>query len=104
LTDVRPAKRLFELGRVSATPTAMPPIEKLAVDSGFEPAEVILHMLHRHQTGDWGDVDRDDARANDLAVKNGERILSSYSASGVTIWVITEADRSHTTLLLPEDY
>ena len=55
--------------------------------------------------GDRGDVSPDDARENELSVREGFRILSSYRlASGVTVWIITEADRSATTLLLPEDY
>ena len=60
----------------------------------------------RHaRTGDWGNGLLDDARENELSVRVGFRIMSSYwLASGVTVWIITEADRSATTLLLPEDY
>lgn len=61
--------------------------------------------LNRYITGDWGDVPESDARANDQSVKNGDRILGSYkSADGIKFWIITEADRSYTTILLPEDY
>ena len=61
--------------------------------------------LTRHQSGDWGEVCESDRRANNTAVKNDERILSAYTSSiGDKFWVITEADRSYTTVLLPEDY
>jgi len=62
--------------------------------------------LTRHFMGDWGDCDEEDRAANDWACKNGERVLSVYHAaeSGVTFWIITEADRSVTTILLPEEY
>jgi hypothetical protein len=59
----------------------------------------------RHLAGDWGDVDRADAAANDEALQLGERILSVYRLRGcATIWIITEADRSATTILLPSEY
>jgi len=62
-------------------------------------------VLRRHLAGDWGDCDPEDAAANDLALKEGERLLSVYhTAEKVRFWVITEADRSATTVLLPEDY
>ena len=61
--------------------------------------------MHRHESGDWGDVTDSDRRSNDAAVKHDERILSSYqSIDGVKFWIITEWDRSATTVLLPEDY
>jgi hypothetical protein len=61
--------------------------------------------LQRHQAGDWGDVDNHDRLANDHALKNGSRLFSVYhSADGVKFWIITEADRSLTTVLLPRDY
>jgi hypothetical protein len=64
----------------------------------------ILALIKRHATGDWGDVDAEDGKANDEALKNGGRLLSAYTVKGVKVWVITEADRSSTTLLLPQDY
>ena len=69
----------------------------------------VLDYLARHQQGDWGDLDSHDLKANELALKEGSRILSAYHfqpAIGVSIkiWVITEADRSVTTALLPEEY
>jgi len=67
--------------------------------------EDIDTALARHESGDWGNVTDSDRRANDAAVKNGERILSVYkSADGEKFWIITEWDRSATTVLLPDDY
>jgi len=66
---------------------------------------VILHALARHVTGDWGDLDEEDCRANDESVRVGSRILSAYVDPHKTrFWIITEADRSSTTILLPEEY
>ena len=88
---------LFALGRVVATPGALEAL-RLAGQSAHE-------LLQRNVSGDWGNVSPDDACENELSVREDFRILSSYRlASGVTIWVITEADRSATTLLLPEEY
>ncbi len=87
---------LFELGRVVATPGAL---------------EVVLHpdeavsLLRRHQSGDWGEVDGHDRRANNKAIKEGTRLLSAYTLpGGEKVWIITEADRSATCLLLPSEY
>jgi hypothetical protein len=90
-------KILFQLGRVVATPAALALAEDQAAD---------LHgLLARHQRGDWGDVPPEDARENKLSVREGYRIQSSYQvAPGERIWVITEGDRSVTTILLPADY
>ncbi len=61
--------------------------------------------LHRHWRGDWGEICEEDKKENDLSVEQGFRILSAYTlTTGVRIWVITEADRSATTFLLPEEY
>ncbi|MGE5612425.1 MAG: hypothetical protein ACM359_24470 [Bacillota bacterium] len=88
---------LFELGQLVATPGALAAIQQ----AGQSP----LPFLIRHQSGDWGEVDAEDAKANDAAVVQGTRILSAYRLrTGVKIWVITEADRSSTCLLLPEEY
>jgi len=85
----------FPLGSVVITPNAL---------GQLAPADIQLG-LHRHQAGDWGELCADDRRENDRALQDGTRLLSSYrSAGGVTFWIITEADRSSTTLLLPEDY
>jgi len=65
----------------------------------------IVTGLTRHVTGDWGDLDADDRQENDRALKVGCRLLSAYrSACGIRFWIITEHDRSCTTVLLPEDY
>ena len=86
----------FELGRVVATPAALEALEV----SGVSPSR----LLARQQSGDWGEVPRDDARENERSVKHGFRILSSYPAGDDRIWIITEADRSSTCLLLPSEY
>ena len=87
----------FSLGRVVATPGALAALDKCR-------EEAATYLL-RHAQGDWGDLDREDARANDAALVDGTRLLSSYrTTAGVKLWLITEADRSATTLLLPEEY
>ncbi len=89
---------LFTLGQVVATPGAL---SALAVAS-VEP----LELLRRHVTGDWGVLSPGDARENARSVKHGWRILSSYplGENGEKVWILTEADRSATTLLRPEEY
>lgn len=90
-------KPKFPLGQVVATPGALEALE--------ESAQSPLDFLHRHVAGDWGLVDKDDQAANDVALQEGSRILSAYKTlKGVKIWVITEADRSSTCILLPEEY
>ena len=85
----------FRLGRIVSTPHAL---EFLTHDD-------ILTSISRHQAGDWGDVDEHDRQENELSLHKGFRLLSVYhSAKGVRFWIITEADRSVTTVLLPEDY
>lgn len=70
----------------------------------LHPADIPL-ALSRHIAGDWGDVNEADRRENDLSVENGLRLLSAYrDRKGTKFWIITEADRSATTVLLPEDY
>lgn len=62
-------------------------------------------FIHRHQSGDWGDVCEEDKQANEMALANSSRLLSAYhTRTGVKLWVITEWDRSATTVLLPEEY
>jgi hypothetical protein len=85
----------FKLGRIVATPNALNRISN----------EDILLAIQRHQAGDWGDVHEEDSAANNQALIEGTRILSIYHAkNGIKFWLITEADRSVTTVLLPEDY
>jgi hypothetical protein len=86
---------LFELGLMTATAGA------LAVLTPEEP----FHLFARHASGDWGEVPAEDARENELSVERGFRVVSAYTTiSGARVWVITEADRSATTILLPEEY
>ena len=88
---------LFPLGKVLITPGAL---DVLGDDTGDA-----LLLLYRHATGDWGDVCAEDAKENDLSVRNGFRILSAYTLrDGTRLWLITEADRSATTILLPSEY
>ena len=88
---------LFSLGQTVATPGAL---------EAIEPAEeTASQLLARHQSGDWGEVPPEDAAENELSVKQGFRILSAYTLStGVKVWIISEADRSATTILLPAEY
>ncbi|WP_166831591.1 hypothetical protein [Thalassoroseus pseudoceratinae] len=91
-------RQLFPLGQVVATPDALAALE--------EANESALPLLSRHQHGDWGDLCDEDRQLNDEAVKDGSRILSSYvlEATAQKVWIITEADRSSTTILLPQNY
>jgi hypothetical protein len=74
-------------------------------DSPEGSARTALASLQRHLTGDWGELDEDDHRENELSLERGWRILSCYRLrNGTRIWIITEADRSVTTFLLPEEY
>jgi hypothetical protein len=85
-----------QLGSLVITPNAL-----AALSTGD-----VLIALRRHSRGDWGDVlGWEDRKSNDEALKTGARLLSAYrSRKGVKFWIITEADRSSTTVLLPEDY
>lgn len=84
------------LGRVVATPGAL----QLLRESGEDP----FGYLSRHASGDWGELDPHDRRENRLSLKHGWRVLSSYPVGEQKVWIITEADRSVTTILLPEEY
>ena len=87
----------FEPGQIVATPGVLEEFRA----SGEDP----LTYLVRHLNGDWGDLSADDVRENELSLEHGWRILSCYTLSnGTRIWFITEADRSATTILLPEEY
>lgn len=96
-SEVRQKIPRFSLGAVVATPGA--------IDAMKEAGQVPQEFLHRHIVGDWGELDPHDVQANELAVRYGDRILSAYSTkNGTRLWVITEYDRSVTTLLLPSEY
>ena len=85
------------LGRLLSTPGAIEAMAK----AGQDPSK----LLNRHRTGDWGEVDAEDRASNDRAAIHGERILSAYTLNdGVRLWIITEADRAATTILLPDEY
>jgi len=86
----------FLLGQVWATPKAL----ALLRQQGMSATE----LLRRHESGDWGEVPPGDARENNVAAGSGFRVLSSYPVGRNRIWIVTEADRSATTLLLPDEY
>ncbi len=90
-----PLDNKFPLGQTVITPNAL---------RRLQPDEV-LGALMRHAAGDWGDVCPEDRQENELSLREGFRLFSVYhSASDEKFWIITEADRSATTVLLPEDY
>ena len=85
----------FNLGRLCITPGA----------ANTVPADEIMKAIARHAAGDWGTLNQSDWAQNDKALRQGGRLFSAYRASaGQKFWVITEADRMRTTVLLPEDY
>jgi len=86
----------FRLGQIVATRGVLKHLEHHGIQA--DP------YLRRHVCGDWGNVPPDDALTNERAVVHGARILSSYEVAGERVWVITEADRSVTTLLFPSEY
>jgi hypothetical protein len=92
-----PTIPLFPFGQIVATPGALALLE----EANKSPIE----FLSRHLRGDWGDLCQEDKTENELSLKHGLRLLSSYPVTATEkLWIITEADRSATTLLLPEDY
>lgn len=85
----------FALGQIVATPNALAQLSQ----------DEILISIARHQTGDWGEVDEHDRQQNEESLQQGLRLLSVYhAANGTKFWIITESDRSVTTVLLPEEY
>jgi hypothetical protein len=92
-----PTTPLFTVGRIVATPGALALLE----EAQKSPSE----FLSRHLRGDWGDLCQEDKTENELSLKHGFRLLSSYPITDTdSLWIITEADRSVTTLLLPAEY
>lgn len=90
-------KQPLPLGRIVATPGLL----RLLAEHQCS----FMPFLQRHAFGDWGDLEHEDKLLNDLAVRTNERVLSSYRVTDLEkIWIITEADRSLTTMLLPEEY
>ncbi len=107
MTSKPPAQSpLFELGQLCYTPAAQEILQRYQANP--------FQLLTRHVIGDWGDLCIEDARANNEALKDGTRIFSAYvvppplsgdqSLAPCKIWIITEADQSVTTILLPEEY
>ena len=99
---------LLPLGRLLVTPGALRILRGLAPD-GADVATALGPLLARHAAGDWGDVDAEDWQANDRAVCEGARILSAFQlttgdGAPCRLWMVTEADRSATTVLLPDEY
>ena len=92
MTSIHPK---FRLGNIYATPGVLAAI----------PHDEVIRALARHQSGDWGDVDAEDQQENEFSLGRRLRLLSAYHArSGLKFWIITEADRSATTVLLPDEY
>ena len=88
---------MFSPGRIVATPGALALLEEVKKSP--------LEFLSRHLRGDWGELCQEDKTENELSLKHGFRLLSSYPITdSATLWIITEADRSVTTLLLPSEY
>ena len=86
---------VLRLGRISTTSNVLASVSH----------DDIVLAIGRHQAGDWGEMGDEDRIANDHALASGGRILSAYRAvNGIRFWVLTEGDRSHTTVMLPEDY
>ena len=95
-------EQLFPLGRIMITTNLQGQLQETNPE-GWE--EELQGFIRRHTSGDWGDMDKEDKQQNDLSVKRGFRMFSAYNTeAGFRVWVITEADRSCTTVLLPEDY
>ena len=87
----------FPLGQIVATPGALAALEEAGESPGT--------LLKRHVTGDWGEVDEHDRQENEFSVAHGFRLLSAYTVTnGTKLWIITEVDRSATTILLPSEY
>ncbi len=87
---------LFPLGKTLSTPSAREELNEL----NYSP----LDLLRRHMSGDWVEMAVEDQQSNHEAVTNGSRVFSAYIIQGIKFWVITEADRSSTTILLPSEY
>jgi hypothetical protein len=84
----------FPLGKIVMTANASGRLDAVAVNDG----------LRRHASGDWGDLPPEDVEQNEFGMKHGERLFSAYGKGEKRFWIITERDRSVTTVLLPEDY
>ena len=92
MSEVNEKTALFETGDLAASPGAI--------------QALVREVIARHVRGDWGDLDEEDVQENEHSVSRRLRILSAYVLpnTGIRVWVITEADRSVTTVLLPDEY
>jgi len=86
----------FHPGQIVATPGALTLAQEHSIN--------LATYLQRHLLGDWGDLGEEDRQENDFSLQHGYRIMSAYNTAGGRLWIITEADRSSTTFLLPEEY
>lgn len=93
---IKIGKRKFEIGQLVATPGALLLAQGIDLD--------LFSLLARHLVGDWGDICTSDKAENELSLENDFRLLSAYNTPAGTMWIITEADHSVTTFLLPEEY
>jgi hypothetical protein len=97
---------LFPLGQIVTTPAFLSTAEAALGEGGCVTA--VRNALRRHVAGDWGDLDEEDTQVNNDALRDGERLLSAYNIEtsdlSLKFWIITEWDRSATTILLPSDY
>jgi hypothetical protein len=90
-----PLSAKFELGQTVSTPGAL---------AAVDPQDLFASLI-RHAGGDWGELDDEDKAENELSLREGFRLLSAYTdRNGTKFWIITEADRSVTTVLLPSEY
>ena len=105
---MKPLKTAFNPGQIVATAGAAAALAVLARTLEIKTEQIASALLRRHLAGDWGDVDDEDKAMNDAALVDGSRLLSAYhvgdSQTPIKFWIITEADRSFTTLLLPNEY
>lgn len=88
--------QLFPLGQLVATPGALAKMEELGVTA--------MELLTRHAAGDWGDLCEEDKAENEFSLHRRLRLFSAYTVEGVRFWIISEADRSSTCILLPSEY
>jgi len=96
-THRQPSITRFALGQTYITPGA----EEALMIAG----QTAIEFLRRHMTCDWSELADDDAQENELSLREGFRVLSAYRTSkGQKLWIITEADRSSTTIVLPSEY
>ena len=93
---------LFPLGRIVMTANLQGQLQEASPEVW---EHELQSLIARHASGDWGDLDEEDKQENHLSLQRGFRVFSAYiTNSGIQVWIITEADRTVTTALLPQDY